>query len=89
MSFQNDIIPSLIFPWMSKGNIRDMIKQSNKDLEDKLHAWVSLIYYGLVFWLTLSKLSQVTHGLEYLHSNNNAHGDLRGVSATVISNFYR
>ena len=68
--------PQLISDWVSGGNLTEYIEgHSGADrlgLVSPLLRWTTEI-------LTAFKLSGITNGLEYLHSNDVVHGNLKGV----------
>ncbi|KAK7679435.1 hypothetical protein QCA50_017489 [Cerrena zonata] len=60
--------PTLVQPWMSRGNIREYInKLARKPDNDRLVIW----------------LSDIGRGMKYLHDMNICHGDLRGNNILV------
>lgn len=67
----------LVSEWMDNGNINKFVKKHREVNRVQLVSYRDCVYED---WHDrLPKLVDVAHGLEYLHSLNVVHGDLKGV----------
>jgi serine/threonine protein kinase len=66
----------MVSPWMGHGTVMDYLKNHGHENVDKLVG--SLSRSNRCTDITL-QLYEVAQGLQYLHSRNIVHGDLRGV----------
>ena len=68
--------PQLVSDWIPGGNLTEYIK--NHPGADQL-GLVGILPASDDWVLTICKLSGIANGLEYLHSNDVVHGNLKGV----------
>ena len=76
----------MVMPWMNHGNVKDAIaniknKFSIDDILARIHGWVriALLCPSFRCLLVRYQIKEIASGLAYLHSEEIAHGDLRGV----------
>lgn len=78
----------MVSPWMDHGTIIDYLKgYRDYPVESIVAGLVRLFYHNdphhhsLIF---MPKVLEIAHGIQYLHSLNIVHGDLRGVSLFLM-----
>ena len=69
----------MVSGWMPNGNVRQYVRDCPQ--ADRLQlVCLSVSLWLSTFILTLRQLLDICHGLQFLHSHDVIHGDLKGVS---------
>jgi serine/threonine protein kinase len=73
----------MISPWMEKGTLMEYLKNAGEASVNH-KGLVSVCHPELTTLHNIDKVVDIASGLEYLHSQSFAHGDLHGVSRRFI-----
>jgi serine/threonine protein kinase len=76
----------MVSPWMQRGTILNHITDLGGPLTANVDRYVRFFsskypHYHFEVW---GQLLEIAQGLQYLHSRNIVHGDLRGVSSSGL-----
>ena len=75
---------SMVSEWMPNGNVRQYVQDYPQVDRLQLVCLPAPPRYP-VFILTLRQLLDICHGLQFLHSYDVIHGDLKGVCVLIVS----
>lgn len=78
--------PCLVYPWMENGNVVQFLRERAPDADCVLLVRLIRFWHWIYYNCFIQSLD-VAEGLEYLHSKNIIHGDLKGVSINAIAAF--